>query len=38
VFRAYLNDPKNGLPEGWTRIQTPPSFRNGTSGFTVFQP
>jgi len=38
VFRAYLNDPKNGLPAGWTRIQTPPSFRNGTSGFTVFQP
>ena len=38
VFRAYLNDPENGLPAGWTHIQTPPSFRNGTSGFTVFQP
>ena len=38
VFNAYLNDPANGLPTGWTHVESPPSFRNGTSGFTVFQP
>jgi hypothetical protein len=38
VFKAYLNDPVNGLPKGWKHVVTPPSFRNGTNGFTVFQP
>lgn len=38
VFKAYLADPVSGLPQGWIHIATPPSFRNGTSGFTVFQP
>jgi hypothetical protein len=38
VFKAYLNDPINGLPKGWKYIVTPPSFRNGTNGFSVFQP
>jgi hypothetical protein len=38
VFKAYLSNPKSGLPKGWVRVTTPPSFRNGTSGFTVFQP
>jgi hypothetical protein len=38
VFLAYLDDPKHGLPRGWQRVVTPPSFRNGTSGFTVFKP
>jgi hypothetical protein len=38
VFKAYLDDPADGLPRGWKRIATPPSFRNGTSGFTVFRP
>jgi hypothetical protein len=38
VFKAYLNDPKNGLPAGWKYNATPPSFRNGTNGFTVFKP
>lgn len=38
VFKAYLDDPANGLPSGWRHITSPPSFRNGTSGFTVFRP
>jgi hypothetical protein len=38
VFKAFLADPVKGLPSGWTHVATPPSFRNGTSGFTVFQP
>ena len=37
VFQAYLANPTNGLPTGWTSIASPPSFRNGASGFTVFQ-
>lgn len=38
VFKAYLSNPTSGLPTGWTPIASPPGFRNGTSGFTVFQP
>jgi hypothetical protein len=38
VFKAYLSNPTSGLPTDWTHIASPPSFRNGTSGFTVFQP
>ena len=38
VFTLYLADPATGLPSGWRHITSPPSFRNGTSGFTVFQP
>ena len=38
VFKAYLDDPTNGLPDGWTRVRTPPSFVNGDSGFSVFLP
>ena len=38
VFKAYLDNPASGLPQGWRYIPTPPSFRNGTSGFTVFEP
>jgi hypothetical protein len=37
VFKAYLDDPVHGLPQGWKHVVTPPSFRNGSSGFTVFQ-
>lgn len=38
VFKAYLDDPKDGLPDGWKRVRTPPSFVNGDNGFSVFLP
>jgi hypothetical protein len=38
IFRSYLADPKTGLPAGWKVSSTPPSFRNGPNGFSVFQP
>jgi len=38
VFRAYLANPRSGLPEGWVASRTQPAFVNGRNGFTVFRP